>query len=42
MDHIIKIIKSLENSGVLLDGVIEAKKSWRNLKNMKVDFLASC
>ena len=26
MDHVIQIIKSLENIGELLDGVIEAKK----------------
>ena len=26
MDHVIQIIKSLGNFGVLLDGVIEAKK----------------
>ena len=35
MDHIIKIIKSLENSGVLLDGVIEAKKHEGILKKRR-------
>ena len=48
MDDIIRIIKSLENSGVLIDGVSESvikktkkqnKEIKRNKKNKKVDFL---
>ena len=37
MNEIIKIIKSLEDSGVLLDGVTETAK--REKKNKKADFL---
>ena len=37
MNEIIKIIKTLENSGVLLDGVREIVKD--EIKNEKVDFL---
>ena len=37
---IIKIIKSLEDSGVLIDGVTETVK--QEMKNKKVDFLELC
>ena len=38
MDDIIRIIKSLENSGVLIDGVNEiVKQEWKKTK--KPDFL---
>ena len=37
MNEIIKIIKSLEDSGVLLDGVTETVK--HDIKNKKADFL---
>ena len=37
MNDIIKIIKTLENSGILLDGVRETVKD--EIKNEKVDFL---
>ena len=37
---IIKIIKSLEDSGVLIDGVTETVK--HEMKNKKVDFLELC
>ena len=37
MNDIIKIIKSLENSGVLIYGVNETVKKWN--KKKKVDFL---
>ena len=38
MDDIIRIIKSLENSGVLIDGVNETvKQEWKKTK--KPDFL---
>ena len=36
MDDIIRIIKSLENSGVFIDGVSETVK--HEIKNCKVDF----
>ena len=39
MNDIIKIIKSLEDSSVLTDGVIETVKYE---KNKKVDFLELC
>ena len=37
MNDIIKIIKSLEYSGVLIDGVTETVKD--EIKNRKADFL---
>ena len=37
MNDIIKIIKSLEDSGVLIDGVTETVK--HEIKNKKADFL---
>ena len=37
MNDIIKIIKSLEDSGVLIDGVTETVKD--EIKNNRVDFL---
>ena len=40
-DDIIKIVKSLEDSGVLIDGVTEAVKH-EIKKNKKVDFLVLC
>ena len=40
MNDIIKILKSLEDSGVLIDGVTEAVK--HEIKNKKVDFLELC
>ena len=40
MNDIIKIIKSLENSGILIDGVTETAK--HEIKNKKVDFLKLC
>ena len=41
MDYIIKIIKSLEDSGVLIDGVTETVK--REIKkNKKTDFFKLC
>ena len=40
MNDIIKIIKSLEDSGVLIDGVTETVKD--EIKNKIVDFLALC
>ena len=40
MNDIIKIIKSLEDSGVLIDGVTETVKD--EIKNKTVDFLALC
>ena len=40
MNDIIKIIKSLEDSGVLIDGVTETVKD--KIKNKKADFLEVC
>ena len=40
MNDIIKIIKSLEDSGLLIDGVTETVKD--EIKNKIVDFLALC
>ena len=40
MNDIIKIIKSLEDSGVLIDGVTETVKP--EIKNKKVDSLELC
>ena len=40
MNDTIKITKSLEDSGVLIDGVTETVKL--EIKNMKVDFLELC
>ena len=40
MNNIIKIIKSLEDSGVLIDGVTETVKD--EIENKIVDFLALC
>ena len=40
MIGIIKIIKSLEDSGVVIDGVIGTVK--HEIKNKKVDFLEFC
>ena len=37
MGDIVRIIKSLEDSGVLIDGVTETIK--HEIKNKKVDFL---
>ena len=37
INHIIKIIKSLEDSGVLIDGFTETVK--HEVKNKKADFL---
>ena len=37
MDDITKIIESLENSGLLIDGTSETVK--HQIKNKKVDFL---
>ena len=41
MNYVIKIIKSLEDSGVLIDGVIETVKHERK-KDKKADFLELC
>ena len=38
----IKIIKSLEDSGVIIDGVTETVKEEIKKKNKKVDFLEFC
>ena len=38
----IKIIKSLEDSGVIIDGVTEIVKEEIKKKNKKVDFLEFC
>ena len=40
MNNLIKIIKSLENSSVLIDGVTETVKY--EIKNKKVNFLEPC
>ena len=40
MNDIIKTIKSLEDSGVLIDGVTETVK--HEIKNNKEDFLEDC
>ena len=40
MNYIIKVIKSLENAGVLIDGVIETIK--HEIKNKKTGFLELC
>ena len=40
MSDIIKIIKPLEYSGVLMDGVTETVK--HEFKNQKVDFVELC
>ena len=40
MDDIMKIIKSLEDSGVLIDGVTENVK--HKIKNKRADFLELC
>ena len=40
MNDIIQIIKSLEDSGVLINGVTETGK--HEIKNRKVDFLELC
>ena len=40
MNDISKIIKSLEYSGVLIDGITETVKD--EIKNKKVDFLELC
>ena len=40
MNDIIKIVKSLEHSGVLFDGVTETVKN--EIKSKKVDFLELC
>ena len=40
MNDIIKIIKSLNDSGVLIDEVIETVK--HEIKNKKVDFFGLC
>ena len=40
MNDIIKITKSLEDSGVLIDGVTKSVKY--EIKNKKVDFLEFC
>ena len=40
LNDIIKIIKSLEDSGVLIDGVTETVKD--EIKNKNVDFLGLC
>ena len=40
INDIIKIIKSLEDSGVLIDGGTETVKG--KIKNKKVDFLELC
>ena len=40
MNDISKIIKSLEDSGVLIDGITERVKD--EIKNKKVDFLELC
>ena len=40
MNDIIKIIKSLEDSGVLIDGVTETVKD--EIKNKRVDLLELC
>ena len=41
MNDIIKIVKSLEDSGVLIDGVTETVKD-KIKKNKKVDFPELC
>ena len=41
VDDIIKIIKSLEDSGVLIDGFMETIKE-EIKKNKRVDFLELC
>ena len=40
MNDITKIIKSLEDSGILIDGVTETAK--HEIKNKKADFLELC
>ena len=40
MSDIIKIIKSIEDSGILIDGVTETIK--HKIKDNKVDFLDLC
>ena len=40
MNDIIKILKSLEDSGVLIDGVTETVK--HEIKNKKADLLELC
>ena len=40
MNDIIKIVKSLEDSGVLIDGATETVKD--EIKNKKVDFFELC
>ena len=40
MNYIIKIIKSLEDLGILIDGITETVK--HEIKNKKVDFLELC
>ena len=40
MNDIIKVIKSLEDSGIVIDGVTETVKD--EIKNKKVDFLELC
>ena len=40
MNDIIKIIKSLEDSGLLIDGITETVK--HKIKNKKTDFLELC
>ena len=42
MNDIIKIIKSLENSGVLIEGVIETAIHEIKKKIKKADFLELC
>ena len=42
MNDIIKTIKSLEDSGVLIDGVTETVKHQKKKKNKKADFLELC
>ena len=42
MNDIIKIIKSLEDFGVLIDGVTEKVKHEIKKKNKKADFLELC
>ena len=40
MGDIIKVIKSLEDSGILIDGVTETVK--HEMKKDKIDFLVLC
>ena len=40
MGDIIKVIKSLEDSGILIDGVTETVK--HEMKKDKIDFLILC